>query len=429
MNTVTDKTHARLGPSGWDWWSRCPGAPVLCAGLPRTTSKYAAEGTAAHELADMALKGTDPHSYIGQMFKVEGYDILVDQEMAEAVTDYVRLCHEFVGEGGTLMPEQQVPISHLTGEDGAEGTSDCIGVSADGKRLIVIDLKYGKGVAVDAVGNGQGRIYALGALRKFGMIYDDIEEVEVVIVQPRLDSVSSEILTVAALREFASSVELAAGRARLNDMVWLEEPGDASRLDLYPGEKQCRFCAAKGICPALRADVSSSLAIVATASSGPEDFMDLTLPKQAAAITIGPEVDVERLAEFLRAVPLIEAAISGVRAEVERRLFDGQAVPGFYLGVGRRGNRKWGVDDIEEQLKKRLGSSAYEKKLISVATAEKLFKAKPRTWAKIADLVVQDEGSPSVCKEGDKNARYTPPGLVEDFADLSVNSEANALLG
>jgi len=429
MNTVTDKTHARLGPSGWDWWSNCPGAPALCDALPRTTSRYAAEGTAAHEVADQCLSGAmSPYDYIGSVFSVEGYEITVDQEMAEAVEMYINSCIEFIGKGGTLMPEQQVPIGQLTGEPDAEGTSDCIGVTADGKRLIVIDLKYGKGVAVDAVGNGQGRIYALGALHKFGMVYDEIEEVEIVIIQPRLDSVSSEILTVAQLEAFGDEVAQAAAEVALEDAVWSEAPGDASRLTLNPGEKQCRFCAAKGICPALRSEVSNSMGIVASRASGPEDFADLTMAKQAAAIVIDPEVDVERLAAFMRAVPLIEEAIKGVRAEVERRLFDGQSVPGYYLGVGRKGNRKWAVADIEEQLKKRLGQAAYEKKLISVATAEKLFKAKPRTWAKIADLVTQDDGKPSVCRDGDKNPPYTPPGLVEDFADLSADAEVDGLL-
>lgn len=439
MNTVTDKTHARLGPSGWDWWSNCPGAPALCAGLPRTTSRYAAEGTVAHEVADLVLQGIKPeahkdeypsaHHYVGQVFTVEGYDIVVDEEMAEAVDDYVRTCREFIGEGGTLLPEQQVPIGHLTGEPGAEGTSDCIGVTADGKRLIVIDLKYGKGVAVNAVGNGQGRIYALGALHKFGMIYDEVEEVEIVIIQPRLDSVSSEILTVAELQAFGNEVEVASGLARLEDEVWAEEPGDATRLTLNPGEKQCRFCAAKGICPALRSDVSNSLAVVA---SGPEDFADLSLPKQAAAVAIGPDVDVERLAEFMRAVPLIEEAIKGVRAEVERRLFDGQDVPGFYLGVGKAGNRQWSDEAAARKAIVKRGrltkDQAFEQKLISPAKAEKLLGKDTIKLLANEGIIVQKEGSPSVCKVGDKNTPYALPS-ADDFADLSVTSEADALLG
>lgn len=424
MNTVTDKTHARLGPSGWDWWSRCPGAPVLTAGLPRTTSKYAAEGTAAHEVADLCLKQlldcgiVETHMYLGETFHVEGYDIVVDLEMVEAVYDYINTVREFVGSNGTLLPEQQVPIGHLTGEPGAEGTSDCIGITADGKRLIVIDLKYGKGVAVDAKDNGQGRIYALGALHKFGMIYDEIEEVEIVIIQPRLDSVSSEILTVAALKAFGEEVEVAAAAVALEDAVWAEAPGDPTRLTLTPGEKQCRFCSAKGVCPALRSEVSDSLAVVASTAA---DFADLTLPKQAAAVAINPEIDVERLAEFMRAVPLIEAAISGVRAEVERRLFDGQTVPGYYLGVGKAGNRVWKDEEAAARMLVRnvKKANAYEMKLLSPAKAEKLIKkVDPKVWDLIERKhITQPEGKPSVCKEGDKNPRYALPSS-DDFTDL-----------
>ena len=421
MNLI-DKPHSRLGPSGWDRWSRCPGSAALCDTVPNKVSIYAAEGTVAHEVADRVLRGEvdHPEALVGEVFQSDGFDIVVDMETADAVNTYVATVRELIG-NGVLMPEMQVPIGHLTGERDAAGTSDCIGISAGGTRLIVIDLKYGKGNAVDAKDNGQGRLYALGALELLGAIFDEIVEVEIVIVQPRLDSVSSEILSVAELREFANEVEVAAGLVRLNDEVF----GEGNDLDLNPGEKQCKFCDAKGVCPALREEVSSSLAVVASTAG---DFADLTLPKQAAAVSITPEIDAERLAEFLRAVPLIEDAIKGVRAEVERRLFDGQSVPGFYLGVGRKGNRKWGVADIEEQLKKRLGSAAYERKLISVATAEKLFKAKPRTWAKIADLVVQDEGKPSVCKEGDKNPPYALPS-ADDFTDLSVPTEAQQLLG
>lgn len=430
MNTVAEKTHARLGPSGWDWWSNCPGAPALCDGLPRTTSRYAAEGSVAHEVADKVLQGADPRSFLGQMISCEGYDILVDDEMVEAVIDYVNTVEQFVGENATIFAEQQVPIGHLTGEPGAEGTSDCIGITADGKRLIVIDLKYGKGVAVDAVGNGQGRIYALGALHKFGMIYEDIEEVEIVIVQPRLDSVSSEILTVAELREFSDEVNVAAAMCALEDEVWLEEPGEAWRLTLTPGEKQCKFCDAKGICPALRKEVGDSLAVIA--ASGPEDFADLTLPRQASA-AVPAEVDNARLAEFMRAVPLIEEAIKGVRAEVERRLFDGQEVPGFYLGVGKAGNRAWKDEEAAAKalVRKLKKAGAYELKLLSPAKAEKaLKKVDPKGWALIAKKhITQAEGAPSVCRDGDRNAPYTPPGLTSDFEDLSSQSEADALLG
>ena len=434
MEKITDKKHARLGPSGWDWWSNCPGAPALSDGLPNTSNIYAAQGTVAHEVADKVLSEdiTGAGEELGKTYQCDGFDIEVDDEMVEAVDLYVSIVRDHIGDG-ILMAEQQVPIGHLTGETGAEGTADCIGITNDGKRLVVIDLKYGKGVRVNAEGNGQGRMYALGALHKFGSVYEDIEEVEIVIVQPRLEEgITTEVLSIGELEEFKDEVELAAGAVELATQQMLI--GEVEGLEiLVPGEKQCRFCNAKAICPALKAANDSALALISDCSA--EDFADLTAPKQASSLNVKPGVTNDKLAEFMRAVPLIEEAIKAARAEVERRLFDGQEIPGFYLGVGRKGNRKWASEDadgkpidIENELKKRLGATqAYEKKVIGVPTAEKLFKSKPKTWAKIKGLIVQADGKPSVCQEGDKNPVYTPV-TAADFADLSVETEAQRLL-
>ena len=421
MEKVAEKTHAQLGPSGWDRWSNCAGSVHLSAGLSNKSSYYAAKGTAAHEIADRCLRDEcHPMVFNGQMFQVEGYDIVVDEEMVDAVNDYLGIVYNLIDidRGDILFPEQQVPIGHLTGEIGAEGTSDCIGITNDGKTLIVIDLKYGKGVRVNAQGNGQGCLYALGALKKFAAVLEDVEYVEIHIVMPRLaDGHTSEVLTISELELFADEVQLAAGRVAMcaND----------PETNLTPGQKQCKFCPAKGICPALQEEVSSSLTLI-TASTI-EDFAD---PTQEFTVRADNHmISNDRLAEFLRAVPLIEDAIAGVRGEVERRLFEGQDVNGFYLGEGRKGDRKW-TDDAEVQLKKRLGATnAYVKKLIGVPAAEKLLKkSKPAVWAKIsAELITQSEGRPSVCQDGDKNPVYQI-STAEDFAELSVETEAERLL-
>jgi len=412
---VTEKTHAKLGPSGWDWWSNCSYAPTLCEGLPNPSSRYAAQGTVAHEISDRVLsdEAVDAGVFLGQVFQVDGFDIEVDDEMVEASTAYTDYVRSRIDDGGVLLNEVSVPIGHLTGETGATGTADAIIVN--GNRLIVIDLKYGKGVRVNAEGNGQARMYALGALHMLSSVYE-VAEVETVIVHPRLESgITSELLSIGELQEFQDEVELAAGRVLI-----------ATEDDLNPGEKQCKFCPARnGTCPALNAELSRNMQLVAPATA--QDFADLTMPKQAAAIAVNEGVTSEKLSEFLRAVPLIEAAITAARAEAERRLFAGEGVPGFYLGMGRKGNRKW-VDGAEEELRKRLTvAEAYEKKLISVPTAEKLFKKKPKTWVKIKDLITQSEGKPSVCKEGDGNPVYTPV-TATDFADLSAQTEADRLL-
>lgn len=427
MEIVADKTHARLGPSGWEWWSNCPGAPALCDGLPNKTSFYAAEGSVAHEIADRVLSGEaqDASFFLDATFTHEGFDITVDQEMVDSVNFYVDTVLNMKGEG-ILLPEQSLPIGHLTGEEGAHGTADAIIIND--KRMTVIDLKYGKGVRVSAEGNGQGRMYALGALHKFGMVYDHIEEVEIMIIQPRVeDGVTSEVLSIGELEEFRDLVELAAARVALNTGPVIPT---VDELELVPGEKQCKFCSAKGICPALQAEVSNSMALVSTATA--EDFADLTVPKQAASIAVRPDVSNEKLAEFLRAVPMIEQAIAGVRGEVERRLFEGQTIPGFYLGEGKKGNRQWSDEEAARKAIVKRGrltkDQAFEQKLISPAKAAKLLNKDTMELLSKEGLIVQADGKPSVCKEGDKNPPYEPV-KAGDFADLSAESEAQRLLG
>jgi hypothetical protein len=428
-NKITEKDHAELGPSSWDRWSACPGSVSLSRGLPNTTSFYAAEGSVAHEVADRVLREeiADASALLGETFEIEGHSITVDGEMVDAVDTYVGYVRQLAPtENDILLPEQAVPIGQLTGEPGAEGTSDTIVIANGGKLLHVVDLKYGKGVRVNAEGNGQGRMYALGALHKLSMVYDAIEEVEIHIIQPRFeDGFSSEILSIGELEEFRDQVELAAGSVAM--------AADISEQDmlaqyLNPGEKQCKFCPAAAICPALKEWASQSLAPFSSSSA--EDFADLTMPKQAASLVVNEDASNEKLAEFLRAVPLIEAAITAVRAETERRLFLGEEIPGFYLGIGRKGDRKW-ADGAEARLKKLLGAGkAYEKKLIGVPAAEKMLKkAKPKVWEKIKEeLITQAPGKPSVCMEGDKNERYIPV-TAADFADLSsAESEAQRLL-
>lgn len=420
MQQVAEKTHAKLGPSGWDWWSNCPYAPTLSEGLPNPTTFYAAEGSVAHEIADRVLSGeaTAADKFLGQVFHCEGHDITVDEEMVDGVNLYIDYVNSRV-DGGILMTEQQVPIGHLTGEEGATGTSDTIIIT--GKRMIVIDLKYGKGVRVNAEGNGQARMYALGALHKFAAVYDDIEEVEVVIVHPRIeDGITSEVLSIGELQEFADEVEIAAGRVLI-----------ATEDDLNPGEKQCKFCpAAKAhACPALAAELSRSLQAVAPAEL--TDFADLTFPKQASAVSVNPGVSAEKLSEFLRAVPLIEAAITAARGECERRLFAGEDVPGFYLGEGKKGNRKWSDEEAAKKAIVRRGrltkDQAFETKLISPTKAEKLLGKDTLKLLAKEGLVVQAEGKPSVCRDGDSNPPYALT-TADDFADLTAQSEAERLL-
>lgn len=428
---VQDKAHAILSPSGWATWGNCPGSIALGEDLPSVSSSYAKEGTAAHALLETCLTDNrDADEFLGHEYVVEGEVFVVDSEMAYAINATINIVRDLidVDKGDTLMVEQMVPLAFMTGEEGAEGTSDIAGVSADGTLLTIIDFKYGAGVMVYASDlvpadaekrpNGQLAQYALGWLQLHGFMFEDIQRVKLVVVQPRKEWVDEYEISIDQLRAFEDVVREAAGRVELNRQLKLE----GQDLELVPGDKQCKFCKAKGVCPALRNVATQSLSIMAPSDAS--DFEDLTLPKKAAALVIDESVTNEKIAEFLRAIPLIEAAVSAAEGEAMRRLMAGQALPGFYLGVGRAGRRKWKNEETALAELTRSGrlkmSEAQAKKPISPTAAEKLLAKRPKVWKQVSALIDQSPGGPSVCKDGDKNSPYQLASPTEAFVDLDA---------
>lgn len=379
--------HAKLSPSGAHRWMRCPGSIALEAPFPDDSSVYAAEGTLAHLLASEELDGTKPAAErIGEQHTVDGFDFTVDKVMVAYVEDYVKLVREYT-EGGVLLVEQRVPIGHLTGETDATGTSDAVVVHADEGRLTVIDLKYGMGVRVLADGNEQAMMYALGALERYEQLAD-FTDVCMVIHQPRLNSVSEHWVRVDDLMKFADKVREASDIVR------------SPAAFTAPGEKQCRFCKAKSVCPALQEVVDETVQEEATA----DDFADMG--DNLLAVSMGR-------------VELIEQWCKSIRAEVERRLTKGEDVPGYKLVEGRKGNRAWSdAKDAETRLGAVLKrDEMYEEKFISPATAEKLLKKDPEGMSLLEELTHRPEGKLSVAPATDKRPAKATTAVADDFAD------------
>lgn len=413
-------THAQLSPSSAVRWMACPGSVALCAlgNLPDTSSAYADEGTDAHELASWVLDDLSPDAkasdYLGRMMPK---GTVVDADMANFVQQYVDYVRSVVeSTGGSLLVEQRLPISDITGEDGAHGTADTV-ILAPGE-LIVVDLKYGRGVVVEAEDNPQLQIYALAALAEFSLAHD-FTQVRMVIHQPRAGGVSEWVQTVDEMEAFKAEVQAAAAdcayvlKTHDNSEAW------ASKY-LRPAEKACRWCKAKANCPALRSEVATTVGATAQGPLSPAEFDDLT----ADAPT---EHDpAEWLAACLKKVDLIEDWCKSVRAETERRLLSGLPVPGFKLVQGKRGNRAWTSAEEAEKLMKetfRLKTEQmYDLKLISPTTAEKLQKAGeigPRQWAKVTSLITQPEGKPSVAPESDKRPALVMSATADEFEDMT----------
>jgi hypothetical protein len=378
----------------------CPGSVTLEADIPDTSSAYAREGTAAHELAAMVLEDSASYAsdYVGKKiaFDDHGEDVLwlITKDMAEYVDDYVKFVRDRA-KGKMLYVECKLSIGHVTGEAGATGTSDVVIIDIPNKTLEVIDLKYGMGVRVDADENPQLQLYALGALEEYSLV-TDFERVGMVIHMPRLNHVSEWEISVAQLIHFGDTARYAAETVRLEDAKF------------NPGEKQCRFCKAKAVCAALRAEVTEIVGGAATL----DEFTPQAVDSQTGD---------NYLPMAMAKVGLVEDWCKAVRAEVERRLLAGQTVDGYKLVEGRRGNRAWSDEDAVEKLFKSFRlrqEEMYDFKLISATKAEKLLKENPKRWAKAEQLITRSDGKPSVAPATDKRPAMDVKPVLDDFQGL-----------
>lgn len=409
-------THARLSPSGAHRWMACAGSIALESTMPDNVSAYASEGTVAHEIASKVLTDDDYVIPVGEIIEADGHEVMVTRAMAEFVEDYVKLVQEYA-EGGTLLVEQRVDFSRWVGAENQFGTSDVIIVKK--RAMTVIDLKYGMGVKVDAQDNPQLAIYALGAYDVASLI-DEVDEVTMVIHMPRLNHVSEWTIPIQQLIDFGAEVREAAARVEEALTLYATPEGLAgdAAWALQPGEKQCRFCKAKAVCPALREAVMETINGSVSSPATPEDFAQFLIEPPTA------EDGDNWLSVVAGRVGLIEDWCKGVRAEVERRLLNGQSVPDWKLVEGKLGDRAWKDSaKVEELMKKSYrmkNGDMYDQKLISPTTAEKrLKKTNPVRWEKLQEHIERKPGKPSVAPATDKRPALVVSNNADDLRELA----------
>ena len=370
--------HAKLSASGASRWLACPGSVRAEEGIVEKSSKFSHEGTSAHELSELCLKNNrEAISYLHTTLPESGW--VVDEEMCVYVQEYVDYVNSHPG---TRMVEQRVDFSEWV--PAGFGTSDAIII--DGSLMKVIDLKYGKGIRVDADDNPQGKLYALGAISDFGFLYN-IETIEIHIVQPRLDHISVWSTDVTTLLKWAEWVR---------DRASLCEMPDAPRV---AGEKQCTFCRAKATCRELM-DLTESALLA--------DFSDATVAPKSP-----DKLSTRDLRFALENKKLIISWLEAIEDLAFERLQEGLDFPGYKLVVGRS-TRAWSDEQTAERiLTEELGDKAFApKKLITAPAAEKALGKKKA--ALLNGLINKTQGKPTLAHQNDPRAEIVS-GDISDF--------------
>ncbi|MFQ0815745.1 hypothetical protein AVM02_07485 [Brucella anthropi] len=318
---MSERAHAILSASGSHIWLNCTKSGELSMhpdAPQRRGSVYAAEGTAAHDLAETCLReGKDADLYIGLDF--QGFK--VTPEMADAVQVY--LDHVRGLPYGVYYIEQGVSLSALWEREGKKcptplfGTSDFLALC--GATLHVVDYKHGVGVPVEAEGNTQFMYYGLGGvLHALQQGYVLPKFITMTVVQPRAPHkdgpVRSWTIPTIDLFVWADTVLMPA--------VMSVIAGDTT----YQTGQHCRWCPHAGQCPALR---KQALTVART------QFDDVSATPPNPNL-----IPLEELGAILEQAELISSWVSQVRAVVSEAIEKGHKIDGWKL-VPKRATRKW----------------------------------------------------------------------------------------
>jgi hypothetical protein len=351
----------------------CPGSVALVQQMPpQPSSKYADEGTLLHNVISELLDSADlvPEDFLGTKYnEQELTQELIDEKLLPALAaldeidpdDRLQYAVETLVNFGDLLP-------------GVFGSTDFLGRIDD--KAVVLDWKFGSGVAVSAEENPQLMFYAAAAMRteKAQWVFDGATEIELIIVQP--PSIKRWTTTPERIQRFERELVAAVKEAQRPD------------ARIATGD-HCRWCAAKPICPAMNGAVDRAI-------------------KQQII-----NLDVDMLGRALQNADLLEDWIKDLRALAFGMLEKGADVPGYKI-VQKQARRQW-VDEAKAAQALLVmnvpRSEIYKEELLSPAQAEKVLKKSK--MALPDDLVVAVSSGTTLAPVDD------PRPAVQSFIGLS----------
>ena len=390
--------HALLSASSAYRWLICTAAPRFEENLPESPSAYAEEGSLAHAIAELkALKKftvMTSRTYNTRLNKLKK-EALYDPEMDKTTDLYVEHLAEqamLYDSTPTVAVEVRVDFSDYAPE--GFGTCDCVMIGGD--TLCITDYKHGKGVPVAAEDNPQMRLYALGALKRYAPIFGDaIKRIRMSIDQPRLNSYTTDPITVEELRAWGEAIRPIAQKAF------------SGLGEFVPGE-HCRFCRGRAQCRA-RANTNTAL----------EDFKDCVLPGKPVLDDLAHILTDAEIGDLLIRGKELVAWYKDLEEYATKTLLDGGAIEGWKLVAGRS-NRTFTDQDAAAQAVIAAGydeALIYDRKLKTLTELEKLMGRKEFA-EKIGSFVVKPLGKPTLALATDKREAYNP--AAADFAGVAA---------
>lgn len=338
----------------------CPGSRALVDKMPpKPSSVYAEEGTRLHNAM---------HAILSLDAKVEDFDN----------NDKLKFALEALNEIDPNRDlEFQTEISvHFGGFlAGVFGSCDLLG--RIGHRAVLLDWKFGDGLAVDAVENDQLLFYAAAGMRtpEARWAFEGVTEIELIIVQP--PRVSRWLTTPGRVKAFERT---------LYDAVQMSFKPDAP---VKSGD-HCRWCPAKPVCPAVTGQLERA---VATKIKG---------------------IDKEKLGNALAFALLAEDWAKSVRELAQTVRENGAPVDGWKL-VPKRATRQWADPDKARAALAEMGLAAEDMMVMkSPAQIEKITGKLPK------DLTVAISTGNTIAMESDPRPAVLTHGddLIRAFSDV-----------
>jgi len=388
-----NRNHALLSASGASRWMNCNPSARLEDMFPDESSEYAEEGTLAHEISELKLtkylKTMSLRTFNSKMKKLKSHK-LYKPEMENYTDVYVDNIKELLmsfDKPGTAEIEKKVDFSEYV----PEGFGTCDFVTVDNGTLYIRDLKYGRGVPVSAQDNPQLMLYSLGAYLEFSL-FKDIENINMGIIQPRLDIVSI--------------FEISADKL----MKWAENEVKPNAEKAFKGEGdfkvgQCTFCRAKALCRA-RAEANMSL----------ETEMKLK----------GNILSNEEMGEILNRARDIVKWVKDIENYCQQAILRGEYVPGWKVVEGRSVRAFSDTEKAMEVLKEKgvAEELMYERKVLTLTQLEGVVGKKDFNEY-VGDFIIKPKGKPTLVPESDKRAPYVNDVInaSDDFINLDNNGK------